>query len=290
MVRAPTEIDADKLTIVRDLFIATADDNYITARWCHQHGLNIDFFWLAVHALEKYMKAALLLNDRSAIDYKSGSCKPKPFGHDLDALYAELGSITSGLLPDRFARPDIIDGSAWIDETIAEYMARLLAKGNADNRYMVFGYAFLPDQLAKLDQAIFGLRRLCHPLDTCMLGGTRPEVVSRRDLLARNPKWHDSHPGLPLETTMSGKRGAELRHVVLNFNFPFAPANYQHDATITLRSASHEPVLLRTIIEPLDTVGAPVERRQRAQELRKWALGNIKLPKDVQAQLKALHP
>lgn len=89
---------------------------------------------------------------------------------------------------------------------------------------------------------------------------------------------------------MSGKRGAELRHVVLNFKFPSAPANYQHDATITLRSASHEPVLLRTIIEPLDTSGAPVERRQRAQELRKWALGNLKLPKDVQARLKAFPP
>ncbi len=38
----------------RDLFIATADDNYITARWCHQHGLSIDFFWLGAQALEKY--------------------------------------------------------------------------------------------------------------------------------------------------------------------------------------------------------------------------------------------
>ncbi|MBL8882399.1 MAG: hypothetical protein JNL45_05020 [Hyphomicrobium sp.] len=160
MARAPTRIDADKLTIVRDLFIATADENYITARWCYQQSLNIDFIWLAVHALEKYMKAALLLNGRSTTDYKLGSGKSRSFGHDLEALYAELGIVAAKLLPARFARPDVIDVGAWIDETIAEYMARLHAKGNADNRYMVFGYAFLPDQLAKLDQAVVDQRSL----------------------------------------------------------------------------------------------------------------------------------
>ncbi len=290
MARAPTPIDADKLTIVRGLFIATADDNYITARWCHQHGLNIDFFWLAVHALEKYMKAVLLLNGRSATDYKRASGKPKPFGHDLEALYGELGSIAARLLPERFARPVIIDVGAWIDETIPDYMACLHTKGNADNRYMVFGYAFIPDQLAKFDQAVFALRRLCYPLDTCVLGGARSKSVSRRELLARNPKRHDCHFGLPLEKAVSGKRGAELRHVVLNFNFPFAPADYRHDASITLRSASHEPVLLRTIVEPLTTVDAPSEHRQRAHELRDWTLDNIKLPKALRAQLEALPP
>ncbi len=137
MARAPTRIDADKLTIVRDLFIATADNNYITARWCHQQGLNIDFFWLAAHALEKYMKAALLLNDRSSIREQSGSGKPRSFGHDLEALYSALGGIATGLLPERFARPELIEQGAWIDETIAVYMAGLHAKGNADNRYMI---------------------------------------------------------------------------------------------------------------------------------------------------------
>ncbi len=67
---------ADKHSIINELFIATADDNYVLARSCfHQH-LNVDFFWLAVHALEKYLKAVLLLNGKTA----------KSYGHDIVKL------------------------------------------------------------------------------------------------------------------------------------------------------------------------------------------------------------
>ena len=48
---------AAKHSIIKELFIATADDNYINARWCFHENLNVDFFWLAVHCLEKYLKA-----------------------------------------------------------------------------------------------------------------------------------------------------------------------------------------------------------------------------------------
>jgi hypothetical protein len=40
---------AAKHSIIKELFIATADDNYINARWCFHENLNVDFFWLAVH-------------------------------------------------------------------------------------------------------------------------------------------------------------------------------------------------------------------------------------------------
>ena len=51
-------IHAEQDLIVRDLFVDTADDNYIAARWCFVEGLNVDYFWLSVHALEKYMCSA----------------------------------------------------------------------------------------------------------------------------------------------------------------------------------------------------------------------------------------
>ena len=46
-------IHAHQREIVRELFVNTADDSYIAARWCFVERLNVDFFWLAVHALEK---------------------------------------------------------------------------------------------------------------------------------------------------------------------------------------------------------------------------------------------
>jgi len=47
-------IQISKNDLVLELFVRTADENYITARWCAFNQLNIDFLWLSVHALEKY--------------------------------------------------------------------------------------------------------------------------------------------------------------------------------------------------------------------------------------------
>jgi HEPN domain-containing protein len=55
-------VEASKNNLASELFVRTADENYITARWCANNQLNTDFLWLAVHALEKYLKAVLLVN------------------------------------------------------------------------------------------------------------------------------------------------------------------------------------------------------------------------------------
>jgi hypothetical protein len=60
--RRRVSISASKNNLVHELFVRTADENYIAARWCAINRLNTDFLWLAVHALEKYLKAALLVN------------------------------------------------------------------------------------------------------------------------------------------------------------------------------------------------------------------------------------
>lgn len=51
-------VEASKNNLARELFVRTADEN---AR-CANNRLNTDFLWLAVHALEKYLKAVLLVN------------------------------------------------------------------------------------------------------------------------------------------------------------------------------------------------------------------------------------
>ena len=98
-------IHAEQGLIVRELFVDTADDNYITARWCFVEGLNVDYFWLAVHALEKYMKASLLLNGHSAKGYLDHAGKRRSFGHDITKLYGYLRSFAADLLPDNLPRP-----------------------------------------------------------------------------------------------------------------------------------------------------------------------------------------
>jgi len=82
-------------SLVHDLFVRTADENYITARWCAVNNLNTDFFWLAVHSLEKYFKAVILLNGGSS----------KKFRHDIVKLYAAVKTIAEQLLPKRLQQP-----------------------------------------------------------------------------------------------------------------------------------------------------------------------------------------
>lgn len=66
-----------KGVIARRMFIDTADNNYILARIAWFNELDRDFWWLGLHAVEKYLKATLLTYDRSA---KTG-------GHDVVSLY-----------------------------------------------------------------------------------------------------------------------------------------------------------------------------------------------------------
>ena len=66
-----SEMNALKNNVVTQMFVDTADQNYLIARWAYHRGLFLDFFWNACQALEKYLKASLLLNGKSAKDQRS---------------------------------------------------------------------------------------------------------------------------------------------------------------------------------------------------------------------------
>ena len=91
---------AGKHSIVQELFIKTADENYVTARFCFAHELNVDFFWNAVHGLEKYLKAALLLSGRSGKDFTVAGTR-RLFNHNIAELFAEVRPLAPERIPTR---------------------------------------------------------------------------------------------------------------------------------------------------------------------------------------------
>ena len=222
-------IHAEQSRVVRSLFIDTADGNYITARWCFVEGLNVDYFWLSVHALEKYMKAALLLNGRSSKAYSTQNGERRLFKHDITALYEQVGEFASDLLPVRLNKPNRLRLDHWRDETPDAFIHRFYCNGNADNRYQIFGFVQHREDLFKLDLMVFSLRRLCVPLDTYFIGN--PRSGTRRpthyDILARQPDWWNISSGCFLEETVRGERGESLRKIVLDLNFTFCPARFR---------------------------------------------------------------
>ena len=95
-----SEIDILKNEVVTEMFVDPADHDYVVSRWCYQNCLFGSFFWNAAQAIEKYLKASLLLNGRSS----------KKFGHDLVRLYDAVTEYADDLLPDGLERPEAFDG------------------------------------------------------------------------------------------------------------------------------------------------------------------------------------
>ena len=283
MAYKTTSLDIEKGDIVRRLFTDTADDNYIAARWCSQETLNVDFLWLAVHALEKYLKAILLLNRQSAMTFSDEHGKKHRYGHDIELLYARVLELAGDLLPDNLERPPNLEIAHWQNEAPPDFMRRLFDNGNADNRYMIYGFVVRPEDIHKLDSMVFALRRLCIPLDTYFL--REPDqpgyLGTHRDVLTRQPEHWSSLNG-PLDKVINGGRGEALQRVVLNLNLAFAPEDFDHQP-VRGNSAGSNPVLHRRILEPLgwDNPSASAT----AADVCAWVVKNIQLPKAVKKQL-----
>jgi hypothetical protein len=130
---------ASKHSIVNELFIKTADENYVTARFCFAYGLDVDFFWETVHGLEKYLKAALLLNGQSGKGRLVGG-KRTAYGHNIVDLFAAVQPLAPELIPVKLARPNGIEPYAWSEESTDSFIVRLYDMGNEHNRYQLSGY------------------------------------------------------------------------------------------------------------------------------------------------------
>ena len=253
-------------SIIRELFVRSADENYITARWCATSNMIFDFLWLSLHALEKYMKAALLSNGRSS----------KGYGHNIGRLYKEIRSISGELIPETMSCPKFTSKQKWKNCNINDYLETVERYGNPDSRYGIYGYCADLNDLYKLDRTIFLVRRIICDLDNNFLPENTDIQCTNREILTRNPTWFPSLR-MPLDELIRLKdEDNPTRHVALNLNEPFAPHDYVH-STRTHFTSILNPVILRAVLEPLEstnpsTVAIGVETAE-------WLLANVKLPR-----------
>ncbi len=141
-------------------FRDVADQDYIAARTVHRHaGLDLQFLWLAEQAVEKYLKAILLYNRRSA----------KRVGHNLRKAYAEILKIQD--IPFDF--PD----------DVQEFINYLGDYG--PNRYFEHSYSLSGEECMQLDRTVWFIRRYCHNMRWLC---TKSDGT-REDMLAREIQW-----------------------------------------------------------------------------------------------------
>ena len=267
--RAPTSPQdahpAYKAQIARRMFVATADNNYILARIAWFNELDWDFFWLGLHAVEKYLKATLLMNDRSAKG-----------GHDLLTLYRRTLEID-----DRLALPELvapgIENVFWPKQTMMSFLEKLNDYGSADNRYNLTGYAIRPDHLFSLDQLIWAVRRRCRRLNTTIaITADRRIPWDHLYALDNNPREWSVGTDMPIERLMGGDLDDPERQAFTNLNVPFAPEQ-PHTMTSWSSRANNPPLSDWYRLLTSDT--ATAETREQARTVLAWARDNIKLGK-----------
>ncbi len=197
-------------SLIWRMFKDAADEDYLVARWAAKLGLSHQFYWSAQQAIEKYIKATLLLNDLEA----------KSKNHEIVSLFNRIFDFSGDLLPCLLCPPSIFPD---VDEVrkfrfqpFVEFIQHIEKLGNPDIRYRHFSVVFSGYDLHKFDEACFLIRRLCMPLD--LLYGPTGETY--RQYLSLNRR-HQIHNEFSFESLSRTREHPEIIDYLKWRNFSF---------------------------------------------------------------------
>ncbi len=223
-------------TIAKDVFRRQADFDYIAARSNYRMKLRQQFLWSALQAIEKYLKAILLFNGKSARYYvPTGKTKREEFRHNLEALDDEVKSI--GILQYTL-EPD--------ERTFLAY----LSTQGGENRYLSTTAYNTADALHHLDRLVWNVRRYCQHIPDRGIGCTSA-VPGMQDCIIRtinSPSWKDK-PHLfalfdgELERILSRDRKDAARKALVWANLYFGKrrrCRVTHEAFSSVEIPPHE--------------------------------------------------
>lgn len=217
---ATAQFEVKKEQYVTEIFIDTGDEDYITARWLFLNGLSRQFFWSAAQSLEKYLKAALLLNGHPV---KEG------YGHNITKLFSKASSFVGDLIPENLEVPKQVKlfstyKNFWGDSSTREFVSHIHKHGDPNNRYDYFGIKQGAGDLYKLDQVVFALRNIAIKLD---------RVVDPVDSTKTYADRIREYPGQQLRAfgehlVEKDKAKLSVYMAACENNFPFAPKAFEH--------------------------------------------------------------
>lgn len=258
-----TEFETKKEQLVKEIFIDTADEDYITARWLFLNHLHRQFFWSAAQSLEKYLKAALLLNGRSAKE----NIEKKQYRHNLVKLFETVSQFASDLIPPQLAAPPQValysqNKDLWGNPITKDFISHINEYGDPNNRYDYFGIQLEASDLHKLDQIVFALRNITFKLDAPFDPGT--PTITFADQIRKHPDKQFRR----FEEHLIAEREKQpsLYESARENNFPFAPT-YDHQEL---------PLIIRGSVSTLEIIFKNPQLKYSAQ-LQQWAKDNIKL-------------
>lgn len=263
-----------KNSAVNGFFVETADENYIICRWCFLHGFYQNFYWNAAHAVEKYLKAALVLNDRSAKGYQ----------HDIMRLFCDVRGLAGELLPSILVPPNLLNPQIWRTEKMETYLQRLAYHGDPNGRYGLISHYQMRDDLMKADAVVFLLRRLAVRLsDPCVADQLGVDVSMRnQDVLRNDPDWQPRgdirRPG-----SSDTAREDETENALLHHNFAFTDNPTHLSGQASGSSARNSWLFL--LAGDASNGGVRADDILRANVIE-WLTSHVNFPKSIVEELR----
>lgn len=252
--------------LVWSMFRDSADEDYLFARWAARISSPYMFFWHAQQAIEKYLKGALLLNDRRISN----------FNHDLRDLFAEVMIFANDLLPALICPPKYWPQDRRITplpyEPMVDFIGRINDGGKTSNRYRHDGYTHYGNDLHKLDEVCFQFRRLVFPLDASF----SPIYSSYRETIKRNPNYQ---PHESFEFLNKGNVDQKLtkRETLMWKNFSFFESHALEDGKVN-----------SGIYYSMSDLELNIYDKNRGDEAVSWLLRQGRFSKSERAEIHSL--
>lgn len=255
---------------IKECFIDTADENYIAFRVCFLNRIDNEISWQAAHAIEKYIKAILIMKD---IPVKSLS-------HSLLKLCDELFAITNDFLCDTQK------------ENIIIFLKKLGKLGSPDSRYGIKGHDINGEFVKQVDELVFILRRLYRQLtqidtkirlmenieakryapgDEEQAKGliNKIDQINRINFLSRDLDEYFKIEDSFLNNLIDNDRNSGIKDCVFQYNNCFAPKDYEHNSPVFQRGASKQ--------KPLDYALGHLPTDEKKKDFINWVKDHMKI-------------
>lgn len=278
-----------KSVTVHQFFIEPADNDYLLARWMLINRFS-GHFWHVSQAIEKYLKAGLVIND----------CSVKKWSHSILKLYEEHLKVFDGLALRNFSKPDGLNLEFWADEAVEGFILRINRMGSPDSRYGLTSWSKREDDLFKIDQLIWSLRRLTIGLNWCRGSDFDP---SYPDPLFAHQTYLDAllaDAALEPRGSIKGLKhklfeiGPEYGDLLHSWNYSFRRNEADISKPIPTHVVPNYGSFLNSyltiyweILNAKDTTGKPQPLDPLFIQGMNWLIDKIKLQKKVEDAIKA---
>ncbi|MDT6939823.1 hypothetical protein RI570_06655 [Brucella pseudogrignonensis] len=263
-----------KYIFAHSFFAQPADTNYLLARYTKINFIFSEFYWQSAQAIEKYLKAGLILNGHSS----------KKLQHDLTNIWGSYKRTYKRCPVPEFEKPVQLNSDLWDSGSLDDFINRINKYGDIDCRYGLVSYDTFPTDLFKLDALIFELKRRVVGLNW-LVGKDWDVDLDIRDYegmkyshLIQSKK---EYIGTEFEPLKKGNNGTalDIRDSYYSWNFTLQPEKTQFPPapkSISSPIGHMKNTALQMLWNSIIKAESPTDYAKKVE----WILNNVKMKSD----------